>query len=152
MSITDALIGSSKTTWFCSKLERKAAEFFHFGFRFEGLPSELTQSECSMSNDPSYVDSLMLFLIDPKACFYIGGRMRNATKGRKSLSSVSMSFGRIRLSRGSPSFQRRVGTSFDTSLGSWRIWTLTLRSSGGGGLLAFGVLNVIAHIISYFCR
>jgi hypothetical protein len=76
--------------------------------------------------------------------------MSNATKGRKSSSSVSISFERIQVSRKGGTSHQSVGDPF--AVGSRRIWTIGLSSSGVSGLVAFGLLNLIAHLISRFSR
>jgi hypothetical protein len=68
--------------------------------------------------------------------------MRNASEGRR-VSTVKVIFERIRLSGTSPTRHR---------VGSRHVWTIGLRSSRGGGLIVFGVLNLIAHLISIFYR
>ncbi len=78
--------------------------------------------------------------------------MSNATKGRKSSSSVSISFERIQVSRRGGTSHQSVGNPFARNVGSRRIWTIGLSSSGGSGLVAFGLLNLIAHLISSFYR
>jgi len=77
--------------------------------------------------------------------------MSNASKGRKSSSSVSISFERIQVSRKSGTHQS-VANPFARNVGNRRIWTIGLSSSGGSGLVALGLLNLIAHLISSFYR
>jgi len=74
--------------------------------------------------------------------------MNDTTKGRKSSASLTISFERIQVSHG-------AGTShqhFFTNVGSQRIWTIGLSSSGGAGLAFFCIFNLIAHLISRLYR
>jgi hypothetical protein len=68
--------------------------------------------------------------------------MRNASEGRRS-STIKVIFERIRLSGTAP---------IRHQIGSRHVWIVGLSSPRCGGLIVFGVLNLIAHLISAFHR
>jgi hypothetical protein len=97
----------------------------------------ITSGLCGFSN--ALCNSIEVLLLE--------GRMSN--EGRKSLSCVSVFLNRSESSRTALDFQEVAGSNTVRSVRNRRIWTVGL-SCSGGGLSAFGLINLIAQLIYFF--
>jgi hypothetical protein len=74
-----------------------------------------------------------------------------SNEGRKSLSSVSVFLNRSESSRTGPDFHEVARGRTVINVCNQRIWRVGL-SCSGGGLIAFGLLNLFAQLIHFLLR
>jgi hypothetical protein len=74
-----------------------------------------------------------------------------SNEGRKSLSSVSVFLNRSESSRTGPNFHEVAGSKMIRNVRNRRIWTVGL-SCSGGGLIGFGLVNLIAQLIHFLLK